>query len=70
MPLLIAPVGTELTIARISGDDKVRKHLESLGLTADEKITVLSWEKSGVIIKVKESRLAIDKNVAMAIFVA
>jgi ferrous iron transport protein A len=70
VPLLIAPVGTELTIACIVGDLKVRKYLESLGLTKDTKIEILSLERGGAIIRVKDSRLALDHNVANNIFVA
>lgn len=70
MPLIIAPSGKEFAIVRIGGDERVRKHLESLGLTIEERITVLSSKGNGVIIKVKESRLALDPDIAASIFVA
>lgn len=69
MSLLIAPVGQELKIARIAGDDKVRKHLESLGIVKDETIALLSHEKNGAIVRIKDSRLAIDDSVLSSIIV-
>ena len=41
MPLIIAPLNVVLTIVKILLDDKTKKHLESLGITIDSKITLL-----------------------------
>lgn len=69
MPLLIAPVGRPLTVRRIGGDEKVRKHLESLGIVTESEITLLSQEKTGVVIRIHESRLALGYDVARTIIV-
>lgn len=69
MPLIIAPIGKELTIKRVSGDEKIKKHLESLGIIPDRKITLFEKTKSGVIVLINDTRLALDKDVAMAIVV-
>lgn len=69
MPLLLAPTEEELTILAIHGDDRVRRHLESLGIVADGKIALLSQEKSGVIVKVNDTRLALDYNIARSILI-
>ena len=41
MPILIAPINQMLTIKRVSGSDKERKHLESLGIVPGRNLTVL-----------------------------
>ena len=69
MPIMIAPLNQELTVIRITGDDKAMKHLRELGIVPQMKITLLSQEASGVILRVGESRLAIDKDIARAILV-
>ncbi len=70
MPIFIAPLNVELTITRILVDETTKKHLENLGITVNSKIQVLSSENGSVIVLVKEGRLALDKNIAMKIFVA
>lgn len=69
MPIAIAPLNTPLRVIRISSDPKVKKHLESLGITINSIITILSTDGGNVIILVKEGRLALDKVIASTIFV-
>lgn len=69
MPIAIAPLNTPLRVIRISSDPKVKKHLESLGITINSIITILSSDGGNVIILVKEGRLALDKVIASTIFV-
>lgn len=69
MPIMIAPLNQELTVIRITGGDKAMKHLRELSIVPQMKITLLSQEASGVILRVGESRLAIDKDIARAILV-
>lgn len=69
MPIFLAPTGELLTIAMVRGDDKVRKHLESLGIVPEGQIMVLNQENGGVIVKVNDTRLALDHNIARGILV-
>ena len=46
-----------------------KKHLESLGITIDSKITLLDNVGGNVVIMVKDGRLALDKNIATKILV-
>ncbi|HBE98964.1 MAG TPA: hypothetical protein DDW18_02890 [Firmicutes bacterium] len=69
MPILIAPLNQELTVMKITGGDKAMKHLRELGIVPQMKITLLSQEASGVILRVGDSRLAIDNDIARAILV-
>lgn len=66
----MAPEGKGLRVIKILTDEKTKKHLESLGITIDSEITVLSASGGSVICLVKDGRLALDKNMAMKIFVA
>jgi len=69
MPLLVAPIGANLNVKRVLGDENVRKHLEALGIVPERQISVLSRTKNGVIIQVSDSRLALDNAIARNIFV-
>lgn len=69
MPLVIAPQNREMHIIRISADDKTKKHLESLGITQNGSVTVLSSAGGSVVCKIKEGRIALDGNLSTKIFV-
>lgn len=70
MPLKMAPLGEEVEIRRLSADEKVKRHLENLGLAVGQKITVLSVQSGAVILKVKDGRMALDRDMSAGIFVA
>lgn len=69
MPIAIAPLNTPLRVIRISSDPKVKKHLESLGITISSTITILSSDSGNVVVMIKDGRLALDKVIASTIFV-
>ena len=66
----MAPTGKDLRIARILTDDKTKKHLESLGITIDSTISLISVSGGSVICLIKDGRLALDKEMATKILVA
>ena len=70
MPLLLAPIGQEVRIVKIIADERTKKHLANLGVLVDATVTVLSASGGSTVCRVKEGRLALDKNVASHIFVA
>lgn len=70
MPLVLAPVGREVRIVKIVADEKTKKHLANLGLLVDAVITVLSSAGGSTVCRVKEGRLALDRNLAAHIYVA
>ena len=69
MPIVIAPLNQVVRVVRVLADEKLKKHLESLGITVNSELTVLSSERGSVICKVEEGRLALDKGVATKILV-
>ena len=70
MPIVLAPKDVELRVIKVLLDEKTKKHLESLGITINSKITVISSINGNVIIKVKDGRLALNRDVASKILVA
>lgn len=69
MPLTLVSIGEENMIRKIGGSPEVKKHLENLGFVAGSSVTVINAIGGNIIVKVKESRVAISKEMAMKIFV-
>lgn len=69
IPLTVAPIGTESIIKRIGGSEEVKRHLESLGFTVGGTVTVINTLGGSVIVNVKESRVAIGKDMAAKIMI-
>lgn len=70
MPIVIAPLRVNLRVIKISTNEKTKKHLESLGITINSTIQIVSSSGGSVICMVKSGRLALDKGTATKIFVA
>ena len=70
MPLILAPVGQEVKIVKIALDEKTKKHLLNLGVLAGGTITVLAASGGSTVCRVKEGRLALDRNIASHIYIA
>ena len=69
MPLTMAKPGEEHTIARITGRDDVRQHLAEMGFVVGSDITVVNEMGGNVVVRVKDSRVALDKSMANRIMV-
>ncbi len=69
IPLSCANPGEESVIRRIGGSPEVKKHLENLGFVAGGTVTVITSLNGNVIVKVKESRVAIDDEMARKIMI-
>lgn len=69
MPLTLAVVGEENIIKKIGGKQQVKAHLENLGLVVGGAVTVISTIGGNVIVNVKESRIAISKEMAQKILI-
>lgn len=70
MPLIAAAEDMEVRIAKIAAEGELKKHLSDMGIIPGEKITVISSRSGSVIVRVKEGRVALDRNLATRIFVA
>ncbi|MDO4563747.1 MAG: FeoA domain-containing protein [Clostridia bacterium] len=69
MPLTLADVGEENIIKKVGGAPEVKKHLESLGFVVGGGVTVIAAMGGNIIVSVKESRIAISKEMAQRITV-
>lgn len=69
MPLSLAALGEENMIRKIGGNPEVRAHLENLGFVPGGNVTVVSTMGGSLIVNVKESRVAISKEMANRIMV-
>ncbi len=69
MPLVYAEKGQPQTIRRIGGNPEVRKHLEDLGFHVGGEVNIVSTLGSNLIVKVKESRVAVSEELAKKIMV-
>ena len=69
MPLTLANVGEETMVRRVGGSPEMKKHLEAMGFAAGQSVTVVSTIAGNLIVKVKESRVAISREMAGKIMV-
>ena len=64
MPIVLAPLNVPLKVVKIAADDKLKKHLESLGITVDGELTVLSSSGGSTVCKIKDGRIALDSELS------
>ncbi len=69
MPLIFANIGEQNIIRKVGGSPEVKKHLEDLGFVAGGSVTVVSSIGGNLIVNVKESRVAISREMAGRIMV-
>lgn len=69
MPLTMAEVGRKFTVKRIGGTSKIATFLEGLGLVPGTEVSVVSKNTGGVILNVKESRVALGRDMASKVLV-
>lgn len=69
MPLTLAKIGEVNKIKKVGGKEETRRFLENLGLVCGSDVTVVSEIGGNVIVNVKESRVAIGKDMASKIMI-
>ena len=69
MPLVFADVGAEQIIKKVGGSQEMKQHLADMGFVPGGGVTVVSTISGNVIVKVKESRVAISREMAQRIMV-
>lgn len=69
MPLTLANIGEENTIKKIGGKPEEKKHLENLGFVAGGSVTIINILGGNVIVNVKDTRVAISREMARKITV-
>ena len=69
MPLTFASVGEENMIRKVGGNSEIRAHLENLGFVTGGNVPVVSTIGGNLIVNVKDSRVAISREMASKILV-
>lgn len=69
MPITLANTGEENIIKKVGGNPETRKFLGDLGFAAGSAVTVVSEISGSVIVNVKDSRVAVSKEMARNIYV-
>ena len=69
MPLALANPGEENLIRKVGGSPEVKKHLADLGFVAGGTATVVATLGGNIIVKIKESRIAISEEMARKIMI-
>lgn len=69
MPLVFAEAGEENIIKKVGGSPEVKKHLEDLGFVAGGTVTIVSEIGGNLIVNVKDSRVAVSREMAQKIMV-
>ena len=69
MPLIMVNTGEKNIIRKVGGSGETRRFLENLGFVAGTEIEVLSAIGGNVIVNIKDSRVAINEDMARRIMI-
>ena len=69
MPLTMLNTGETNTIKKVGGKEETKRFLENLGFVAGGNVTVVSETGGNLIVNIKDSRVAIGKDMANKIIV-
>lgn len=69
MPLTFAKEGEAASIKKVGGKEDTRKFLENLGFVTGANVTVISETAGSLIVNIKDSRVAIGKDMANRIMI-
>lgn len=69
MAIAFANVGEVRYVVRVAGNEEARKHLGKLGFVPGSQVQIVSKMGENVIINVKDTRVAISKELARKIYV-
>ena len=69
MPLTMLNIGETGEIKRIGGNEETRRFLNNLGFVVGAEVVVVSASGGNVIVNIKDSRVAINEDMAKRIMV-
>ena len=69
MPLVMANAGEIHTIKNVGGEGKKRRFIEGLGFVPGAEVMIISKNENNLIVSIKGSRVAINRDVALKIMV-
>lgn len=69
MPLFLAECDRDFPIVRITGSDKIKKHLENMGFVTGQMVRVVTQVNENIIVKIKGVSVALSHELAKRIYV-
>ncbi|MBQ8898737.1 MAG: ferrous iron transport protein A [Clostridia bacterium] len=69
LPLTLATPGEDNLIKKVGGKAEMKKHLEDMGFVVGGTVSVVSEIGGNVIVNVKNSRVALSREMAQKIMV-
>ncbi|MDE5755574.1 MAG: ferrous iron transport protein A [Clostridia bacterium] len=69
MQLLSSPIGKQVTIVEVTTDEKTKNRLQNIGVIVGSKVMVLQSNFGDIIVRVRDCRVAMNKDVAKHIIV-
>lgn len=69
MPLTMADIGEICVITCVSGNEETKRFLGNLGFVSGTEVTVLSKMSGNVIVNIKDSRIAVNAEMARHIMI-
>ncbi|MCR5096682.1 MAG: ferrous iron transport protein A [Erysipelotrichaceae bacterium] len=69
IPLTYADLNEPNVIKKIGGNAEMKKHLEDMGFVTGSIVTVVSSIDGNLIVNIKETKVALDKNLANKIMI-
>ena len=69
MPMTMMKPGAEASVKKVGGKDETRQFLANLGFVPGSHVTIITEISGNVIVSVKESRVAISREMAVKIMV-
>lgn len=69
MPILMTQTGDTVTVAKVLGNNSIRQRLGELGFVAGTEVSVVQAHHGDMIVKVRDSKLALTREMASKIMV-
>lgn len=69
MPIYLAQIGEEYLVKKIGGLEETKHHLKNLGFIVGTNVSVVAVMNGNIIVQIKDSRVAISKELAEKIIV-
>ncbi len=69
MPLIVANLGEAVVIRKVGGSPEIKQHLADLGFAVGATVTVVNSMGGNLIVNVKESRVAVSREMATKIMI-
>ncbi|NLZ36305.1 MAG: ferrous iron transport protein A [Clostridiales bacterium] len=69
MPLIFGEPGKTYFIKKVSGNDSLRRRIEDMGFSCERPVTVVSNNCAGMIVRIKDTRVAVSRELAGRIMI-